>query len=281
MKQCKPSSTARKAPVFASLALACVMTTTTYSAHASIPASDWPAFGQRLVEFFQSTGHRIQEVIEWKNKLEELKKQIPDLSQFTDPLGLGAGQNIMDNLTKRPLSYGIERCDQGGGGGFDIKSLLGGLLPTSSGNYVAKQKDICQKIVTLENAKNNDLVDALTALKEVKEKLVDENRNKVLSIGGSGTQGAADTARVSAITTNAEMELLTNKIEITTMVYDGMIESLNQDMKNVASEAMNGKKKNLLENVVSTVTATATMKIALDAQESPCPSGFDCDSDIF
>ncbi len=273
MKQSTRSSSARKSPVIAPIVLACAMAATSSNAY----ASDVPAFGQRLLEFGSTLIQRGKEIIEWKNQLDELKKQIPDLSQFTDPLGLLAGQNIMDNITKRPLSYGLERCDQGGGGGFDIKSLLGGLLPTSSGNYVAKQKDICQKIVTLENAKYNDLVVALKELKELKD-LMDKNAT---SVKNAKTQGEADIANVAASNTISQFQMLSSKVKTTTMVYDGMLQSLNTDMKNVASEAMNGKKQNLLENIVSTVTSTATMKIALEAQESPCPSGFNCDSDIF
>jgi hypothetical protein len=279
MKQCKPSSTAQKSPVIASLALACVMAIAASNVHASTPTTDVPAFGQRLAKMFQVVINKGKDWAEMVKKYEEIRKQIPDLSQYTDLLGAGTNTNILDNINKRPLSYGLERCDQGGGGGFDIKSLLGGLIPSSGGNYVAKQKDICQKIVTLENAKYNDLVDALTDLKKLKEKLVDENNDKAKSIGGK--QGEADIAKVSASASLAEMEQITAKIEITTMVYDGMIQSLNTDMKNVATEALNGKKQNLLENIVSTAAGTLTMKVALDAQESPCPSGFNCDSDFF
>jgi hypothetical protein len=279
MKQCKPLPAARKSPVIASLALACVMAITVNSSHASTPTTDVPAFGQRLAKMFQVVINKGKDWAEMQKKLDELKKQIPDISQYTDLLNAGSNTNILDNITKRPLSHGLERCDQGGGGGFDIKSLLGGLLPSSSGNYVAKQKDICQKIVTLENAKYNDLVEALNELKKLKVDVVNENNGKVKSIGGK--QGEADIAKVSASASVAEMDVITAKIEITNMVYDGMIESLNTDMKNIAKEAMNGKKQNLLENIVSTAAGTLTMKAALEAQESPCPSGFNCDSDFF
>jgi hypothetical protein len=274
MKQSKRSSSTRKSPVIMSLALACAMT----FASSNASASDAPAFGQRVAEMIQTAIDKGKDWFEMQRQFEELKKQIPDISQYTDLLSIGTNTNILDNINKRPLSYGLERCDQGGGGGFDIKSLLGGLLPSSSGNYVAKQKDICQKIVTLENAKYNDLVEALTELKKLKTDVVDKNNTKVQ---GTNTQGGADIANVAATNSVAELQVLAAKIKTTTMVYDGMIQSLNADMKTEATIAMNGKKQNLLENIVSTAAGTLTMKVALEAQESPCPSGFNCDSDFF
>jgi hypothetical protein len=267
MKQSKQSSIIRKSPLIASLALACALGGFSTNAFAfGKPVFDWKKFTQDAAEFKETVAHRVKEVT-------HMAQEIPKVANMVNADNLGMQGTPLDNITQRSLSYGIERCDQGGGGGFDIKSLLGGLIPSSNGNFVEKQKDICQKIVTLENAKYNDLVDGLKALQELKKDGLGKN---TANAEGLKEKGQADVTQISATNMVGQLQVVSARIETNQRIYDGMIASLNQDMKTAAEEALRGKKKNLGESLLSGAISMVTLKGVLEGLKSSCPSGFDC-----
>ena len=272
MKQSKQSSAARRSPVLASLALACAMFVG--NAHAGIPVVDGGHIGAQLSKFVQDFGKWEKDFAHYKSQVDHMRQELIKLSNIVDMATMGLQGNPLDNIQKRPLDYGMkERCDQGSSGGFSLTSLLGGLLNISGNNYAQKQKDICEKIVTLENSKYNDLVVALKDLQAIKQKGLTKTANDSKGANQNGAMDATNQATTQMI---GELQVIAARIETATLVYDGMIGALNQDMKNVANEALKGKKKNIVESVISDVAQTAIIKTALDAKESTCPSGFDC-----
>lgn len=273
MKQFKQSpATRRRSPVLASLALACAMFAG--NAHAGIPVVDGGHISAQLAKFVQDFGKWAKDFAHYKAQVDHMTQELIALGNILDTATMGLQGNPLDNIQKRPLNAGMERCDQGGGGGFSLTDLLGGLLDISGDNYVQKQKDICQKIVTLENYKYNDLVEALKDLQKLKTNGLDKTTSLAQ---GSGKNGEMQATTQSTTQLVGELQLVAARVETTMMVYDGMIQSLNNDMRNVAQEAMDGKKKNIVEDILSTAITTGTMKLALEAQESDCPDGFECD----
>lgn len=272
MKQSKRSRNTRKSSVLAPLTLACAIAFSGVSTNAY--ASDAPAFAQRVAEFIQTALRHAAEVKKWTDDLNHYKQQISELGNMLNLSNLSLAPHPMENATVRPLSFGMERCDKDAGtGGFDLASMITSLFPIDK-PYVAEQQDICRKIVLLENYKYNDLVTAMKDLKKLKE----QGHYKVVNEANSAsTQSKNDASTVAAINTLTAVQIQYANIEYTTKLYDDMIASLNEQMKNKAQEALSGKKKSMLETFAGAAISSGVMAGALAAQESDCPSGFDCD----
>jgi hypothetical protein len=273
MKQSKQSSLARKSPVLASLALACAMFAG--NAQAGIPVVDGGHISAQLAKFVQDFGKWAKDFAHYKSQVDHMTQQLTDISKMVDSATLGVtGNDILANISERQITLGAERCDQDtGGGGFSPTQMLSGLIGGSSGGYVQKQLDICRQIVYLQNHKYNEGVRTLKKLKEIKTKGIDK---ALANAKSSSKNGQMDTTQTSAVLIVAEVEFLHAHLVTVNQVYDGMIAKLEQDMKTEAKAGLNGKKQNLLESMLSAAVSTGTMAVALNAQKSTCPSGFDC-----
>ncbi len=273
MKQSKQSSIVRKSPVLTSVALACALFAG--NAHAGWPVIDPTHIAAQVVKFGQDYAKFAKDIAHFKSEIDHMTQQLTDLSKIVDTATIGlAGGGMLSNIPKRAAAYGIERCDQNsGGGGFNPLQLLSGFLGGGSGNYIQKQKELCEQTVYLENAKYNELVDSLKRLRDMKEKGVDQVTQNAK---GSSKNGQMDTTGVTATAVLGQIEVETAYVEALLQTYDGMIAATNQEIKNVAQDALKGKKKNMLESIVSDVAQTALISTALNAQKSTCPSGFTC-----
>jgi hypothetical protein len=199
---------------------------------------------------------------------------VSELGNMLNLANLSLAPHPMENATVRSLSYGMERCDKGASNsGLDLTSLITSLLPVGNQSFVQEQKDICRKIVLLENYKYNDLVNAMKDLKKLKE----QGHYKVVQEANSAsTQSKNETSTVAAINTLTAVQIQYANIEYTTKIYDDMIKALNEQMKTSAEKAMNGE-KSFGEAMLSSAFSMLALKGVLEAQKTSCPSGFDCD----
>jgi hypothetical protein len=279
MKQSKQSSSVaastRKTPLALSIVFACLLATNSPAAM----ASDVPAFGQRVAAQIQQVIDQAasiyEEVKQYENQIKDIKNQIPDPSKLFNAAGSVDPYDIA-TAQKRPLSYRMnERCDQGSSSGFSFnpKELLAGLFPSSGTNFVQKQKEICARIVTLENAKYNVLIDRL---KEIND--MTEEREKVREEAGKNDKpGQADNSKIAMTELSVKAAALHARMHTEATLFDSMIETLNQEMKDEAKQALDGKPKNFAESLLSTGVSLVTLKATLSGLKSSCPSGFDCD----
>jgi hypothetical protein len=272
MKQSKQSSLARRSPVLASLALACAMFAG--NAHAGIPVVDGGHISAQLAKFVQDFGKWAKDFAHYKGQVDHMTQQIKDLGNVIDSakLGLG-GADMLANISPRSASQGIERCDKNSSGGFNPLQLLSGFLGGGSGNYVQKQKELCEQVVYLENAKYNELLKSLKRLQKLKVDGVDAQTQKTKN---SKTESAMQSSQAGGANLVAAAQVEAAYVDAVLKTYDGMIAATNQEIQNVADDALKGKKKNMLESVISDVAQTALIGTALSAQKSTCPAGFDC-----
>jgi hypothetical protein len=269
MKQSKPLF-ARKSPLVVSLVLACALSGVSMNAHAF---SDAPAFGQRLLEFFETTRKRIQEYTDAIATMNHYKQQVSELGNMLTLSNLSLMPHPMENASTRPLEQGIERCDKDtSNSDLNLMTLITNLMP-ADGNYAKEQYDLCRRIVLLENYKHNDLVQAMKDLKKLKE---EGHYEVVKQAKDAGTESKNATSEVAAINTLTAVQIQYANIRYTTRIYDEMIKALNEQMKNKANEALRGKKKNVLESIASAAVSSGVLKAALNGQKTPCPSGFTC-----
>jgi hypothetical protein len=269
VKQSKSRSAVRKLPAFVPVALGCAIAVLSPNAY----ATDGPAFGQRLVEFIETTRKRIQEYTDAIATMNHYKQQVSELGGMLSLSNLSLAPHPMENASIRPLDQGMGRCDKDStSSGLDLMSLITSLMPLD-GNYAKEQHDLCRRIVLLENYKHNDLVQAMKDLKKLKEQ---GHYEVVQKANTAGTQSKNETSSVAAINTLTAVQIQYANIEYTSDLYDQMIAALNEQMKNKANEGLNGKKKSVIESIASAAVSSGVLYGALNGQKTPCPSGFTC-----
>lgn len=270
MKKSRQPSFTRKSPVLASLALACALSSVSTSAFAF---SDVPAFGQRLVEFIETTRKRIQEYTDAIATMNHYKQQALDLANALDPSKINLMPHPMENVQERPLDFGMkERCDKGAtDSGLNPIALITSLIPISmSGNWAQRQKETCRQMVVVENYRYNDIVKAMKELKKL-----ETAHNLVVSNAKSATKEGQNSQNLTAATvTLTSVQIQYAKIDYTNRLYDDLLKSLNENMKTQAQQGLNGGEKDLLSTVGGALISSGVLKLALNGQQSPCPAGF-------
>jgi hypothetical protein len=271
VKTSKPRSAVSNLHALAPVALACAIAVLSPNAYATV--HDAPAFAQRLAEFIETTRKRIQEYTDAIATMNHYKQQVSELGGMLSLSNLSLAPHPMENASVRPLDQGMGRCDKDStSSGLDLMSLITSLMPLD-GNYAKEQHDLCRRIVLLENYKHNDLVQAMKDLKKLKEQ---GHYEVVQKANTAGTQSKNATSKVAAINTLTAVQIQRANIEYTKILYDEMIAALNEQMKNKANEALNGKKKSVIESIASAAVSSGVLYGALNGQKTPCPSGFTC-----
>jgi hypothetical protein len=254
MKTDRKSRSNRKAPLIASLALACSLAAGT--AGAGIPVTDvgnmpnhilnqigtWLQKGQDVAEY-------TEQATRWTKEFNHYQQQLTQLGNFFSVRALTANA-----IKKKKADEGIaERCSGSSGPGFaDLFSAIGLDL---GGDITAQQKRICAQIVSLENAKFNEQVALLDQLADQTQKDI---KTLETNLGKNKDQGALAANEAQAQKMIAQIQLDSQNAETRIKVYDGMITSLKEDQKNLASAALNGK-----SSLLGTLVDTAILKGAL------------------
>jgi hypothetical protein len=259
MKTDRKSRSNRKAPLIASLALACSLAAGT--AGAGIPVTDvgnmpnhilnqigtWLQKGQDIAEYGE-------QATRWTKEFNHYQQQLTQLSNFFQVRALTA-----NTIKKKQADEGIaERCNGSSGNIFsDLFSAAGISL---GGDIAAQQKRVCAQIVTLENAKFNEQVQLLD---DLVNKTQADIKTLQSNMGANKDQGALAANEAQAQKMIAQIQLESQNAETRIKVYDGMISSLKEDQKSLASAALNGK-----SSILGSLVDTAMLAGALTAAKS-------------
>lgn len=258
----------RKAPYFATLALACSMAVG--NAGATIPVADVGNMPNHIITQISSYISQIQAFTEYGTEayreVERLRNLATQASSLVNPLANLA----MTNPQRRSVDHGMERCAPDFSG-FSLADLFRLVAPSLTSSIPEQQREICKQIVRLENEKYNENV---KLLENIRQRGVEISRLQS-QLRGSSTSGAVDTNMAAGTVALNELNRDMQYAEAITRVYDTTISSLKEDQKYLAEQALHGKKKGLGESLLATATQTATLCGGLMAAASD-DSDFEC-----
>lgn len=204
-----------------------------------------------------------EEAARWQAKLQQYQSTLTKLGNITQSAQL----NMPLTLNKRPESFGIDqRCPSPNGGplaSFNPMSIIESFLPDLNGDVLTQQQVVCANIVVLENKKYNELVELVT----LAEKRQQEINTMVQNAKGDNTEGTSNAANIEAQQLMAKSLTELQYSQARVAAYDGMIESLTQDMQALAKKGLQGG-QNPLQGLVGTIVQGATLEIALQAARS-------------
>lgn len=254
MKTDRKSRNSPKAPLIASLALACVFVTGNAGA-SGIPVIDGAKIAQDITKY-------IKEAAEWVKTGDHYLRQYNDImDRYTDPFQIFQAYQLQfaEDFKKKGIMDGVsERC--GGGGDIpDLSELLEGMGLNPNGDIIDEQKRTCSRIVMLENERYNDQIDIMTAMLENAQKDIDRLTNQGRN---SGKQGEMQSNDVAGNTVMSQIQLDAEKAKIRSELYDGMIGILKEQQKALALVALNGR-----NTPINMIADTAILKKALEVNE--------------
>lgn len=210
------------------------------------------AYSQR----FQDATQYAREVQHFQSQIEHYRQQLVSASSL---MGQQALQMTMD-FEERPLDHGMaERCPSPGGDpGVPSLGLLFKLtVPDLQGDITRQQHETCQKIVLAENAKFNEQVRMLKNINQRDGELKSIERQRARA---GTSQGELSTVEydMSQFLSRATMDMQYSQSAM--VAYDGLIASLNNDQRRLASVALGGKPATL-----GSITQGAALKSALQS----------------
>lgn len=265
MKTDRKSRTARKAPFLTSLALACALTIG--SAGAGIPVTDVGNATAHWTNSISTYISKIQDYAEYATEATREIDRIRNLATQATSLMYSLQTLGMTNPTIRSLDYGMQRCSPDFSG-FSLSDVFQLLAPSLTSSIPEQQRRICQQIVRLENEKYNEGVRMLQNLQQ----RTSEIRRLQNQLSGSDTSGKIDSniGQGQAVISQTLADIQYSNAII--KVYESQIDSLKQDSRYLAEEALNGRKQGLGESLLSTAVQTGALCAALDV----AGDDFDC-----
>lgn len=255
----------RKTPFVASLTLACALTIS--SANAGIPVTDVGNAAAHWTNSISTYISKIQDYTEYLTEATREVDRIRNLATQASSLMYGLQSLGMTNPTMRSLDYGMQRCSPDFSG-FSLSDVFQLLAPSLTSSIPEQQRRICQQIVRLENEKYNEGVRMLQNL----QSRTSEIRRLESQLSSSDTSGKLESniGQGQAVIGQTLADIQYSNAII--KVYESQIQSLEQDQKYLAQEALNGRKQGLGESLLSTAVQTAALCTALDV----AGDDFDC-----
>ena len=257
-----------KTPFFASFALTCVLAAG--NAGAGIPVTDVGNGAAHWTNSISTYISKIQSFTEYGVEATREVNRIKDLATNASSFVSRLTPNIALDANPRPPDHGMNRCDPDFSG-FSMADLFQVLVPSMAASIPEQQRAICKKIVRLENELYNLDVEALKTINRRGDEL-NQNTDKSSTVGSSGTSDSALRQGVNVLNT---LTLDLQKTENLRKRYEGMIKVLEKDMKYLASEALNGKKKGIGESLLATGAQTLALCGGLLVAKSS-GSAFNC-----
>jgi hypothetical protein len=253
----RKSRPARKAPFLTSLALSCALTIG--SAGATIPVADVGNAATHIINQISSYMTQIQAAVEYGTEATREIDRIRNLATQASSLVYSLQTLGMTNPTIRSLNYGMERCSPDFSG-FSLSDIFSLIAPSLTSSIPEQQRRICQQIVRLENEKYNEGVRMLQNL-QTRSGEISRLRSQLSS---STTSGAVDSNIGQGQTVISQTLADIQYSNAIIKVYESQIESLKQDSRYLAEQALHGKKQGLGESLLSTAVQTASLCAALD-----------------
>ncbi len=258
MKTDRKSRSARKAPFLTSLALACALASGNLSA--TIPVADVGNAATHIMNQIQSYLTQVQAVVEYGTEAAREIDRIRNLATQASSIMYSLQTLGMTNPSLRSLDYGMQRCSPDFSG-FSLADVFQLLAPSLTSSIPEQQRRICQQIVRLENEKHNE---GVRMLQNLQQRSTEISRLRT-QLSGSTTSGQVDSNIGQGQTLISQMLADIQYSNAIIKVYENQIDSLKQDSRYLADEALNGRKQGLGESLISTAVQTGAMCASMAA----------------
>ncbi len=257
MKTDRKSRSNRKAPLIASLALACAFAAG--NAGAGIPVTDVGNMPNHIITQINSLLNQIntytqkfQDYTQYAREIQHMTQQLTQLDQLFNTLALS--MTPIEEKTSQDLSDAIaQRCS--GGSSSLISDIFSTIGLDMNGDIIGQQKTKCKQIVNLQFMQFNEQVRMLNKLKETQTAI-----KKIESqMAGSSGNGQMDTnvAQTQKLMTQVLADAQYTETVIKT--YEGMIKMVEEDQRQLAKRGMKGE-----NSVIGTIVSTAALAGALE-----------------
>jgi hypothetical protein len=262
MKTDRKSRSNRKAPLIASLALACAFAAG--NAGAGIPVTDVGNMPNHIITQINSLLNQIntytqkfQDYTQYAREIQHMTQQLTQLDQL-----FGVVTLEMTPITQKSaaeLSKAIsERCNTSSSPITDIFSVIG---LDMNGDIVAQQKVKCTQIVTLQFKQFNELAKMMQKLEktQLEIKKLEGQMNNSSGNGQMDTNVAQTQKMISQVLADAQYT------DIAVRSYEGMIKMVEADQKQLATRALKGDKQGvngLIQTMVSTGALATALQVA-------------------
>lgn len=257
-----------KTPFFASFALTCVLAAG--NAGAGIPVTDVGNGAAHWTNSISTYISKIQSYAEYGVEAQREVTRITNLATNASSIINNLYPNMLDNPTPRPLDHGMNRCDPDFSG-FSMADLFQLLVPSMAASIPEQQRALCKQVVRLENELYNLDVKAQQTINKRGEELA----SQVSTSQGANSTGTSDSSLSAGQVVLNQLTLDLQKSEVLKKRYESMIKLLEKDMKYLASEALNGKKKSMTESLLATAAQTVALCGGLLVAKSD-DSDFNC-----
>lgn len=255
MKTDRKSSSNRKAPFIASLALACAFAAG--NAGAGIPVTDVGNMPNHIITQINSLLNQIntytqkfQDATQYAREIQHMTQQLTQLDQLFATLGLN--MTSINEKTATELNQAIaDRCNGSGGFLSDVFSTIG---LDMNGDIVAQQKVKCTQIVNLQFKQFNEQVRMLKKLEDTQAK-IKRIETQMASSSGNG-QMDTNVAQTEKLMTQVLADAQYTETVIRT--YEGMIKMVEEDQRQLAKRGLKGE-----HSILGTVVSTAALATAL------------------
>lgn len=259
MKTDRKSRTARKAPFLTSLALACALMTG--SAGAGIPVTDVGNMPNHIITQIQSylnqlntLTSKIQDAAQYAREIQHMTQQLTSLDQMFASMGLTF--TSIDEKSASELNAAItQRCNSSGGG-FNPLMFVTEML-NLNGDVIAQQKTKCVQIVSLQFMQYNEQVRMLKKLQRAQADIQRLNSQ----LASANTNGKMDSNIGTAQGIMTQLQADTQYTETVIRTYEGMIKMVEEDQRQLARQAFQGK-SSILGTMISTATLAGALEIA-------------------
>jgi L-lactate utilization protein LutC len=259
MKTDRKSRTARKAPFLTSLALACALMTG--SAGAGIPVTDVGNMPNHIITQIQSYlnqlntyTQKLQDATQYAREIQHMTQQLTSLDQMFASLGLTF--TSIEEKSASELNAAItQRCNSSGGG-FNPLMFVTEML-NLNGDVIAQQKTKCVQIVSLQFMQYNEQVRMLKKLQRAQADIQRLNSQ----LASANTNGKMDSNIGTAQGIMTQLQADTQYTETVIRTYEGMIKMVEEDQRQLARQAFQGK-SSILGTMISTATLAGALEIA-------------------
>lgn len=257
------SRNARKAPLMATLALACALVAG--NAGAGIPVTDVGNMATHIMNQIQAYLNQIntvtQKIQDAQEYAETARNRLLQLQHIFSASQLA----FTKQFQKRSEMEGIEERCQGGSGNM-LSDLISSFGLNMNGDIVAQQKALCTYIVIMQNKKYNDQVDAMNKLLQDTQNDIKRQISELKSSEGTtavSTNQATAAANIQQVLANYQ------QAQQRIQMYDSIIGTLKDDQKELARRALKGDNgSSMIASAAGAVVSTLALKGALMVNES-------------
>jgi hypothetical protein len=256
MKTDRKSRSNRKAPLIASLALACAFAAG--NAGAGIPVTDVGNMPNHIITQINSLLNQIntytqkfQDMAQYAAEIRHMTQQLTQLDQLFNTLALS--MTPITEKSSQDLSDAIsQRCS--GGSGSMISDIFSTIGLDMNGDIVSQQKTKCKQIVNLQFMQFNEQVRMLNKLRQTQAQ-IERIQGQMAGSSGNG-QMDTNVAQTQKLMTQVLADAQYTETVIKT--YEGMIKMVEEDQRQLAKRGMKGE-----NSVIGTIVSTAALAGAL------------------